>query len=57
MSTVMTEVEEAAERLLDELECEDESRENELPPRIMPTRLPTSSQPPALSTPDSRTRV
>jgi tetratricopeptide (TPR) repeat protein len=57
MSTVMTDVQEAAEMLLEELDCEDEPQETSPPPRVIPSRLPESCEPPAISTPHSRLRV
>jgi hypothetical protein len=57
MNTVLTDVQNAAALLLDELNCEDEPRESSPPPMVLPPLHPSSSEPSAVSTPHGRSRV
>jgi hypothetical protein len=57
MNAVMTDVQAAAEMLLEELDCDDEPREASPPPRVMPTRLPSTDDRSEISTPHSHLRV
>jgi hypothetical protein len=56
MSTVLTDVQNAAALLLEELNCEDEPRESSPPPMVLPP-IPSPSEPSAVSTPHGRSRV